>query len=139
MALSFSDQIDKEWRAIGYKASLAISGAGKEAWKVARDSTPAPPGGGPNYKRTGNLRAGWRISADRRASYVPRPGVKAKPKVPVFKFRVTKHKRIYIWNNVPYAFYVDQGLGGGQRKAHNMLLKASIKFEKELQKRFDAI
>jgi len=128
--VSFAQQIDRELKAFGAKASAAVTGAGKEAWKEAVNNTPVD---------TGLLQHSWKLSTNRRSSYVPRPGKRTKPSVPDFNFRITKDKRVYLYNNVPYAPYVENGEGPGNRSPSRALLKARIRFEKELNRRIRAI
>jgi hypothetical protein len=128
--VKFSQQIDKELKEFGAKASAAVTGAAKSAWKVAVENTP---------RDTGLLQHSWKLSRDRRSSYVPKPGKHSKPSVPDFNFRITKDKKVYLYNNVPYASYVENGEGPGNRTPSRALLRATIQFEKELDRRLRAI
>lgn len=122
---SFTQQIRDEFKALGAKASDAVTRAAKAGWKTAVANTPVD---------TGLLRHSWKLSRDRRSSYVPKPGKKPKPQVPDFSFRITKDKRFYLFNNVRYASYVENGEGPGTRTPSHALLKAKIKIENELNK-----
>lgn len=128
--VSFSQQVKKEMGVITSKMSEAVTSAAKESWKVAVENTPV---------ETGLLRHSWKLSRDRRSSYIPKPGKRPKPSVPDFSFRITKDKRVYLFNNVPYASYVENGEGPGERTPSHALLKAKIKFSSELDKRLKRI
>jgi hypothetical protein len=127
---NFTQQVRAELKALGAKASDAVTRAAKAGWKTAVASTPVD---------TGLLRHSWKLSRDRRSSYVPKPGHKPKPQTPDFNFRITKDKRFYLFNNVPYASYVENGEGPGNRTPSHALLKAKIKIEAELNKLLKAM
>lgn len=131
MAVRISIQIDQELKRFGAKASKAVTSSAKSAWKVAVNATP---------RDTGLAQSGWKLSTTRRTSYVPRPGIKSRPNVPQINFRITKDKRLYMWNNVPYVYYLEHGLGPeGARTPHAMLQKASAHFESDLRNRLRAL
>lgn len=130
MAISFSQQIDKEMNALKSEISKAVTKASLDAWQAGVDKSP---------RDTGTLQSGWKLSRTRRGQYVPVYGPKPKPKKPKFSFRATKDKRVYLWNNVTYAYYVNEGLGAGSRKAHKMIEKAGQVFESSLQREFNKI
>lgn len=123
--ISFSSQIKKEFGAIKDNISKKVTRAAILAWKEAVNNTPV---------LTGNLRAGWRLSSQRRSSYTPVPGVKGRPETPNFRFRISVDRRVYLFNNVPYASYVENGEGPGVRTPRTMLRKAILVFEKEMSK-----
>lgn len=127
---SFTQQVRDELKAFGAKASNAVTRAAKAGWKVAVDNTP---------RLTGNLQNSWKLSRERRSSYVPKPGNKPKPQMPDFTFRITKDKRFYLYNNVPYASHVENGDGPGNRTPSHAMLKARIKIESELDKELGKI
>lgn len=104
-------ELENEWTKFGAAASRIVTNAWLRGWKVSVDSTPV---------RTGLLRSGFRLSTTRRSSYVPqfnssRGQVRGYPTRPDFRFRITKDRNIYFYNNVPYASFVEYGQGPGIR------------------------
>ena len=128
--LNFTKQIDDDLKKLGAKASNAVTASVKKAWRTAVDATP---------RDTGTAQAGWKISTSRRSSYVPVRRVKPRPKVPNFRFRITKDKRIYFWNNVPYISFLEYGEGPGNRSPLYMMRRALRVLENELQRRLSNI
>lgn len=122
--VSFSEQIKRELGEKVSDVSKKATRASIAAWRAATNASPV---------RTGNLRAGWKLSTSRRGSYVPRPGVKQYPPTPNFRFRASRDNRVYLYNNVPYASYVNDGLGRGSRTPKNMVQKAKAAFEAEMR------
>lgn len=122
--LSFTHQVKRDMDKIKSEMSNLVTKAAKEAWKVAVDNTPV---------LTGTLRQGWKLSNQRRGSYVPRQRYdRSRPPVPNFRFRITIDKRVYLFNNVPYASYVDNGEGPGSRVPRMMMRRAILRFESVL-------
>jgi len=128
--IKFSTQIKAEMGILKSKISEAVTGAGLAAWTEAVNSTPV---------ETGTLRGNWGISNDRRSSYIPVRRKQGRPARPNFRFRATMDKRVYLFNNVPYASYVENGEGRGVRIARLMLKRATMVFENELNRRLGAI
>lgn len=122
MALKFSRQIDAEFKKFGAAASQAVTRSAKGAWKVAVEANDA-------HVKTGALRYNWKLSNDRRASYIPQRINRPRPLVPNFKFRIRFDKRVYLYNNMPYAEKVENMSPG------HMLQKATIFFESDLNRR----
>ncbi len=129
MALNFTKQIDKDIAKLNYEVSKAISQSAKEAWKVAVRNTP---------HITYTAQNGWKLSNKRRSSYVPVRRKQPPPRVPQFKFRITKDKRVYLYNNVRYAEALEKGLPPN-KVAHYMLFQAQSTFDREMDKRFKRI
>jgi hypothetical protein len=123
--VSFTAQIKKEFNGVKKDLSNKVTRAAILAWKEAVKYTPV---------LTGNLRAGWRLSTVRRSSYVPAPGIKGHPPTPAFKFRVGIDRRVYLYNNVPYASFVENGEGPGVRVPRLMMQKAINKFNSEVNR-----
>ncbi len=122
--IGFSQQIKRELDEKVSDVSKKVTRASIAAWRAAVGATPV---------RTGNLRAGWKLSSTRRGSYVPRPGVKKYPSAPNFRFRASRNSRVYLYNNVEYASYVNDGAGRGSRTPKNMIQKAEAAFEAEMR------
>jgi len=123
--VSFTAQIRKEFSEKTAAISKGVTKAALGAWRVAVDNTP---------RLTGNLQNSWKLSRDRRSSYVPKAGNKPRPATPTFSFRVTKDKNVYLFNNVPYASFVEYGEGPGIRTPRLMLTKARAFFKSEIDK-----
>lgn len=130
MTVQFKQEIEREWAEKVSDISKVITSAAKKGWTTAVNSTAVD---------TGRLRAGWRLSTSRRSSYVPRPGRKGRPRMPKFKYRASKDKRFYLWNNVPYAYYQEEGIGPGRRVPRKMLKKARLTILWEMQRGFNNI
>ena len=128
MGLSYTKQASNEMKALGAKASAAITASAKGMWKVAVRTTP---------RDTGTAQAGWKLSTSRRSSYVPVKRVQPRPTTPPFNFRITKDKRFYFWNNVTYIEILEEG--GKNRTAHNMLRTAKEYFERDVMQRLGRI
>jgi len=96
--------------------SKAITRAVKRTWKAAVRANDA-------HVETGAMRYNWKLSKVRRGSYVPVRIKRPRPTVPNFSFRVTKDKRFYLYNNMPYAERVENMAPG------NILRQASQFFE----------
>jgi hypothetical protein len=124
--LNFTEQVKREKDEALSNISNAVTGAAISAWKVAVDNTP---------RLTGNLQNSWKLSNTRRSSYIPTAGKKPRPSTPSFRFRVTIDRRVYLYNNVPYASYVENGEGPGVRIPRMMLARAIAHFHAELRRR----
>jgi len=128
--LKFSTQIKAELDVLKSKISEAVTAAGLAAWTEAVNSSPV---------ETGTLRGNWGLSHDRRSSYIPVRRKQGRPPRPNFRFRATIDKRVYLYNNTPYASFVENGEGRGVRIARLMLKRATMVFESELNRRLGAI
>jgi hypothetical protein len=122
MALSFSRQVDQEFKKFGALASREITASAKGAWKTAVAANDS-------HVTTGAMRFNWKLSTDRRSSYVPKRLNRPRPNVPKFNFRIRYDKRIYLYNNMPYASLAEDLSPG------NMLAKATVFFENDLEAR----
>ena len=115
------------------KVNDAITRTSIEAWKVAVAATPAPPTPSfQRYRRTGRLRAGWKLST-KKSGLIPAFGNYNHPKTPNFKFDMRRNKMIRLYNNIPYANHVEEGAGEGHRTPRKMLFKARIYFEAHIR------
>lgn len=131
--LSFSRQLKDEFKGLGNKASRAITQSAKGAWKTAVRATDP-------HVETGALRYNWKLSVNRRSSYVPARVKRPRPsRAPNINFRIRYDKRIYLYNNMPYASYVNNGEGPGIRRPARMLEKATMFFKSDLQTRLNRI
>ena len=128
MALSYKYQAEKEMKALGAKASAAITASAHGMRVVAINRTP---------RDTGTAQAGWKLSNKRRGSYIPTRRVQPRPGRSNFRFRITKDRAFYFWNNVTYISYLNDGTA--RMKAHNMLLHAKAFFESDLRRRLSLI
>lgn len=127
--LNFSSQLQREYKALGNKASKAITASAKGAWREAVRATDP-------HVETGALRWNWKLSTRRRSSYVPKRIPRPRPSMaPNINFRIRYDKGIYLFNNMPYASYVNDGVGPGVRKAGRMLEKARMFFIMDLRRR----
>lgn len=112
--LTFSKQLKKEFRGLSKQFNRAVEQAVIAGWREAVAQTPV---------RTGYLASNWKVSTARRATWVPRSRLKEKkdkygrvervvnsPETPNFEFRLSRHKRIYLFNNTPYAKFVELGI-----------------------------
>lgn len=131
MSVAFTRAIEKELLQVGAKMSREITTAVKQTWKFAVRETP---------RDTGTAQKGWKIKTNRRSSYIPVRRKQPAPRVPAFRFRVRKHKRIYFYNNVPYMFYLEHGLSPHGYRIPLFILRRSKKFlERELNARLSRI
>jgi len=126
---SFKSQVLNEYRQFGDKASRAIERVAIGAWQRAVDATPKPPSApGASYQRTGRLAGSWKLNTGRNVGLIPAVGQYPKPQKPNFKFDINRHKLVQLWNNVPYASFVNDGLPPG-RTPLKMLEKGKAHFE----------
>lgn len=123
--VSYKYEARREMAKISAKISAVVTRASKEAWKEAVKNTP---------RDTGTAQAGWKLSVTRVGSYVPKRRVQKRPTVPNFRFRSTIDKRVFLFNNVEYISYLNDGKGPGRRVAHKMIQKARVRFESEITK-----
>ncbi len=142
--VNFKRELEREYGVAVRKINQVISKTGIDAWRVAVNETPAPPSpAGQEYQRTGRLRNGWKINTGSGAGTGLTPAIGSyvgkDPKVPSFDFDIRKNHSFQIWNNVPYASYVNDGLGNGYRTPIQMLEKAVFFFDSKVQLRFDGI
>lgn len=121
--IGFTEQVKREKRQAIKSFNKKVTKAAIAAWKKAVDSTPV---------LTGNLRGNWKLSAQRRSSYVPMALRRGYPATPDFSFDIESHKRVYLFNNTPYASFVNDGLGRGVRVPRLMIQKARDTFEAEM-------
>lgn len=134
MALSFSRQFKLDASKELDKINAAVIKTSLGSWKIAVDASPAPPT--PpfyKYKRTGRLRAGWKLGS-RKTGLIPAMGNYKYPKTPKVTFDIRKNKLIRLHNNVPYAKYVEEGAGGGSRVPQKMLFRAKIYFNAHIKR-----
>ena len=134
--IKFSKLIQDDYKEFGREGSKAITAAGKAGWKAAVQINNY-------YVHTGSLRANWKLST-RMDYYEPvRYGSKDNPRpapnVPDFKYRITKDKGVYIFNNMKYADKVEYGMGPGARSPALMIPAAKVAFTREAMDRFDRI
>lgn len=116
------------------KVSAAVVKTSISAWKVAVDATPAPPTPSfQRYVRTGRLRAGWKLGT-RKSGLIPAMGKYNYPSTPKLKFDIRVDKIIRLYNNVPYASFVEEGAGRGHRVPQKMLFKARIHFKANIKR-----
>ncbi len=128
LKLNFKRQVDNVFFNIKKDYNRAVKKASIAAWKMAVESTPAPPTPPyQKYKRTGRLRAGWKLNTGKNVGLIPAFGSYGKPATPVFSFNVEKDKYIQLFNNIPYAGYVETG--GLNTVPRRMLFRAKIKFK----------
>ena len=133
MPLSFSKKFKADITKHMDKVNDAIVETSLGAWKVAVDATPAPPTPSlQRYKRTGRLRAGWKLST-KRSGLIPAFGNYKYPKTPNLKFDMRRDKMIRLFNNIPYAVNVEEGSGKGHRTPRKMMFKARIYFEAHIK------
>lgn len=126
MTLQFTRDLLGELDVISGEASKVVTQASLEMWRTAVDATPHD---------TYTAQNGWKLSRVRRGSYVPIRHVQSPPKRPNFRFRVTKDRRVYFWNNVKYVYYLEHGLApGAGRVAHRMMQKGRKVFERSLSR-----
>lgn len=131
--LKFKQQILRESNEILSKVNDAVNTAAEESWQVAVNNTPGPPSAtNAKYKRTGRLKAGWKLNTGRNVGLIPAFGNYKEPARPTLNFDIRKHSNVMLWNNVPYAPHVNDGLGGGNRVPHKMIEKAEAHFETRL-------
>ena len=126
MGLKFSSQIDAEIKKFGALGSQAVTATAKGAWKVAVAANDA-------HVQTGAMRYNWKLSTKRRGAYVPQRVNRPRPSAPNFKFRIRFDKRVYLYNNMPYASIAENLNPGG------MMKKAEMFFESDLSRRFRAL
>lgn len=122
---SFTKQFKDEFKEFGNKASKAVTRAALNAWKVAVENTPHD---------TYTAQNGWKLSTTRRSSYIPIVRIQPPPTKPDFKFLISRHSKVILFNNVPYISFLENGQGRGTRTAHFMMRKAKERFESDLNK-----
>jgi hypothetical protein len=126
--LSFTAQIKREFRERKASLNALVERATIESWEEAVSSSPV---------LTGRLRGGWRVSKSRRSSYITKAAkgkrVIPRPPRPVFKFNCDVDSKIFLFNNVPYASYVENGEGPGTRIPRMMLRRATIRFNSVIE------
>ena len=138
----FSIQLAREVEQFGADAGRVITQVGLEAWKRAVDATPSPPSDPPPaYQRTGRLSNGWRINTGKGDGLIPAMGQypDANTRQPNFNFDFKKDRGFRIYNNIPYAYYVEHGLGGTGRSPVHMLKKATEHFESRIASEFNKL
>lgn len=120
--------------------SRAIERTAIGAWKVAVKATPGPPTPtGQRYQRTGRLRGSWKLNTGRNVGLIPAMGNYPYPSTPEFHFDLGKHDTVQLWNNVPYVYYVEEGMGRGNRTPHKMLFKANQYFVVKIKQEFSKL
>jgi hypothetical protein len=124
--LSFKKQVKDEFEEVTANMSTAVTAAFRAGWKEAVSRTP---------RITGTLQGNWKLTTGRRSSYVPVRRKQPRPKMPAFRFRITKDKKVVLYNNTRYASYVEEGQGPGSRVPRKMLYHAINRIESELRKR----
>lgn len=138
--LKFKQQIINESSVIFSKINDAVNDVAEESWDVAVRNTPSPPSPvGAKYQRTGRLVSGWKLNTGRNVGLIPAVGKYRSLTRPSLGFDIRKHDTVQLWNNVPYGQYVNDGLGGGNRVAHQMIEKAEEYFNTHLNSRLKAI
>jgi hypothetical protein len=115
------------------KVNKVISKSAIGAWRMAVTSTPKPPSPAKQkYKRTGRLRNAWKLRT-RKYGLIPAMGVyKGDPNTPHFNFNILKDKYFVIFNNVPYAPFVEEGIN--VPIPYKMLHKAKIYFDNRIKR-----
>lgn len=102
--------------------SAAITRAAKATWKAAvRANEP--------HVTTGAMRYNWKLSKDRRGSYVPQRIKRPPPTMPNFKFRIRVDSRFYLYNNMPYAQKAEQLTPGRMLEQAQQFFQYAIEFE----------
>jgi len=135
---SFSNQVKTAMNNITNGINSSIVKSTEAAFNKSVQVTPAPPTpSGQEYQRTGRLRFGWNVSKNLGSSTSPSKGLYGMPTMKPLTFNIDKDIYVKIYNNVPYAYFVDQGKGQGQTPT-KMLWQGYIafkdKFYKEINK-----
>lgn len=118
--------------------SDAITRVALGSWQVAVDATPKKPSHAPPaYQRTGRLAAGWKLNTGRNVGLIPAVGQYEHPQKPEFRFDIAKDNTVRLFNNIPYAYYVEHGIN--QPAPREMLKKATEYFERKINSEFNKI
>ena len=134
--LTLYDELEK-FRSL---TSEAITRVALGAWRVAVDATPKKPSPPlPHYQRTGRLAAGWKLNTGRNVGLIPAVGQYGDPSgyKPDFRFDVKKDRAVRLYNNVPYAEYVENGVGNNAPPPRLMLKKATEYFDSRINSEFN--
>lgn len=102
--------------------SAAITRVAIRTWKAAVRANDA-------HVTTGAMRYNWKLSTARRGSYVPVRKKRPRPLTPNFRFRVTKDKRFYLYNNMPYAEMVENMQPGNILRQASMFFESAVDYE----------
>lgn len=135
----FKSQLLDEYRQFGDRASRAVERVALGSWQRAVDATPKPPSAaGASYQRTGRLAGSWKLNTGRNVGLIPAMGQYPKPQKPNFKFDINQHELVQLWNNVPYASFVNDGLPNG-RTPMKMIEKAGAYFDLNIKMELNRI
>ncbi len=137
------EPLHREFDEFRRKYGEVITKVALGAWRVAVDATPKKPSPPrPAYQRTGRLAAGWKLNTGRNVGLIPAVGQYSSPQKPNFRFNPKTDRAVRLWNNIPYASYVEHGVGnfpGGNRQPRLMLKKATDYFDSRIASEFNKI
>jgi hypothetical protein len=133
--IRFEADLRKEFEQVLKGASLAVTNSAKDALAAAKYATPVD---------TGTLVNGWRLKLTEK-KYAPKRYKQAPDyNIPSFRFSMRKDDAFFLYNNVHYASYVEEGINPVAPAwwvpdGAKMLEKAIKAFESNLSRRFAAL